>query len=191
MPKASEASLFPHMAILVTQMGANFRAYQFLRNQEILGLKKVEKITLLEVKEVIDQIVEWKWVSPAPLSSCEKYSPALQLAPPHTGSPGPFGPENPGRVRKESRKSTPGQGPKVPKECAPESQKSPKRVQQSGFRLFSDSFGTPGRTLSGLLGPCPGVLFRDSFRTLPGFSGPKGPGSPVWGGANCNSSVWR
>ena len=74
--KASEASLFPHMAILVTQMGANLRAYQFLRNQEILGLKKVEKITLLEVKEVIDQIVEWKWVNPAPLSSYEKYSPA-------------------------------------------------------------------------------------------------------------------
>ena len=30
-------------------------------------------------------------------------------------------------------------------------------------------FETPGRTLSALLGPCPGVLFTDSFRTLPGF----------------------
>ena len=71
------------------------------------------------------------------------------------------------RVRKESRKSPRGRAPKVSKECSPESQKSPKRVQKSGFGLFSDSFGTPGRTLSGLLGPCPRVLFRDSFRTLP------------------------
>ena len=49
---------------------------------------------------------------------------------PHTGSPGPFGPENPGRVRKESRKSTPGQGPKSPERVRPgvpkESEKSPK-----------------------------------------------------------------
>ena len=59
--KASEAILFPHMSILVTQKGANLRAYQFLRNQDILGLRKVERITLLEVKEVLDQIVEWKW----------------------------------------------------------------------------------------------------------------------------------
>ena len=51
----------------------------------------------------------------------------------------------------------------------PESQKSPKRVQKSGFRLFSDSFETPGRTLSGLWGSHPEALFQDSFRTLPGF----------------------
>ena len=74
--KASEASLFLHVSILVTQMGANLRAYHFLHNQEILGLKKVERITLLEVKEVLDQIVEWKWVNPAPLSQYEKYLPA-------------------------------------------------------------------------------------------------------------------
>ena len=37
------------------------------------------------------------------------------------------------------------------------------------FGLFSDSFETSGRTLWALLGPCPGVLFPDSFRTLPGF----------------------
>ena len=33
---------------------------------------------------------------------------------------------------------------------------------------------TPGHTLSGLWGSRPGGLFRDSFRTLPGF-GPEGP----------------
>ena len=111
----------------------------------------------------------------------------MRSAPPRTGSPGPCaGPEpqkSPERVRKEYPC---GGAPKVPKECAPESQKSPKRVRKSGFRLFSDSFETPGRTLSGLLGPCPGVLFPDSFRTLAGFSGPKGPGDPVWGGADGN-----
>ena len=56
--------------------------------------------------------------------------PDLQLAPPHTGSFGPFGPENPGRVRKESRKSTLKQGPKSPERVRPgapkESEKSPK-----------------------------------------------------------------
>ena len=53
----------------------------------------------------------------------------------------------------------------------------PHRGRNSAFRvskeltfgLFLDSFETPGRTLSALLGPCPGVLFPDSFRTLPGF----------------------
>ena len=47
--------------------------------------------------------------------------------------------------------------------------KESERVRKSGFRLFSDSFETPGRILSVLLGPCPGVLFPDCFRTLPGF----------------------
>ena len=51
----------------------------------------------------------------------------------------------------------------------PASQKSPKRVRKSGFRLFWRSFKTLGRTLSALLEPCPGVLFRESFWTLPGF----------------------
>ena len=96
----------------------------------------------------------------------------LRLAPPHTGSP---------RTPEESEKSPErvprGRAPKVPKECAPESQKSPKRVQKSGFRLFSGSFGTPGRTLSALLGPCPGVLFRDSSGVLR----PEGPGRPCVG----------
>ena len=74
--KATEDSLFSHMAILNTQMGANLRAYHFLRNQELLGMKSVKKITLLEVKEVLDQIVEWKWVSPKSISSYSKYLPS-------------------------------------------------------------------------------------------------------------------
>ena len=61
---------------------------------------------------------------------------------------------NPGKFRKES-----GKGPK-----------SAPRSLERDFRLFSDSFETPGRTLWALLGPCPRALFfPDSFRTLPGF----------------------
>ena len=74
--KASEATLFPHMAILSTQMGANLRAYRFLRNQEMLGMKQIERITLLEVKEVLGRIVVWKWVNPAPISDYLKYLPS-------------------------------------------------------------------------------------------------------------------
>ena len=46
---------------------------------------------------------------------------------------------SPRKSLKRVRKEHPGAGPpkKVPKECAPQSQKSPKRVQKSGFRLFS------------------------------------------------------
>ena len=87
---------------------------------------------------------------------------------------------NPGRVRKESRKSPPGGTPRVPEESATESQKSPKRLRKSGFGLFSDSFETPGRTLRGLW------AFRagDSFGTLFGLfrgSVPEGPGRPCAG----------
>ena len=83
-----------------------------------------------------------------------------------------------------------GRAPKVPKECAPESQKSPRRVRNLTFGLFSDSFETPGRTLWALLGPCPGAY---SFRTLFGLfraSGPEGLGRPcVGGGADCKPRI--
>ena len=109
-----------------------------------------------------------------------------QLAPPHTGSPGPFGPENPGRVRKESRKSTPGQGPKSPERVRPgvpkESEKSLKPDFWTLFGLFWDSgahsFGTFGAlsqgTLSGLFSDSSGV---DSSGVLR----PEGPGRPCVG----------
>ena len=104
----------------------------------------------------------------------------LRSAPPHTGAPEPQ--KCPERVPR-------GRAPKVPKECAPESQKSPKRVQKSDFRLFSVSFETSGRTLWALSGPCPGVLFPDSFQTLLGFRAPQGPGAPVWGGGRSQSKM--
>ena len=73
---ATENSLFTHMAILNTQMGANLRAYHYLRNQELLGVKPVEKITLLQVKEVIDKVVDSKWLNPAAATEYLKYLPS-------------------------------------------------------------------------------------------------------------------
>ena len=75
----------------------------------------------------------------------------------------------------------------LPSPSGPEPRKSPKRVRKD-FRLFSDSFETPGRTLWALLGPCPGVLFPDSFSNSSGVPGPKGPGDPVWGGVDRNTN---
>ena len=100
----------------------------------------------------------------------------LQSAPPHTGSSGPFGPGTPEESEKSPERAPRGRAPKVPKECAPESQnfKSPKRVRKSGFRLFSDS-----------------VLFPDSFRTLPGSPGPEGPGRPCVGRGRSQSWKFR
>ena len=96
----------------------------------------------------------------------------MRSAPPHTGSPGPFGPGTPEESEKSPERAPRGRAPKVPKECAPESRKSPQRVRKSDFRLFSDSFETPGRTLWALLGRCAGY----SFRTLFGlFLGPRNP----------------
>ena len=61
----------------------------------------------------------------------------------------------------------------LPTPSGPEPRKSPKRVL-SGFGLCSDSFETPGRTLSGLWGSRARGLFRDSFRTLSGFRARRG-----------------
>ena len=114
---------------------------------------------------------------------------------PAQGLPGPSGPEprkSPKRVPEESEKSPRGGTPGVPKECAPESQKSPKRVRKPGFRLFSDSFETPGCTLSGLQGSRSGGLFPDSSGTLFGLfrgSGLEGPGRPCAGRGR--SQFWK
>ena len=64
------------MAVLNTQMGANLRAYHYLRNQELLGMKPVEKITLLQVKEVIDKVVDSKWLNPPAITEYMKYLPS-------------------------------------------------------------------------------------------------------------------
>ena len=98
----------------------------------------------------------------------------LGSAPPGTGSPGPFGPGTPEESEKSPERVPRGGTPRVPEECTAESEKSPKRVRKSGFGLFSDSFEPPGRTLRGLWGSRPGGLFRDSFRTLPGFRARRG-----------------
>ena len=52
----------------------------------------------------------------------------LGSAPPRTGSPGPFGPGTPEESEKSPEEVSRGGTPRVPKEWAPESQKSPKRV---------------------------------------------------------------
>ena len=66
----------------------------------------------------------------------------------------------------------------TPKKVLPgvskESEKSPK----PDFRTLSRRGAQ--RPLSRLLGSCPGVLFPDSLKTLPG-SGPEGPGRPCVG----------
>ena len=74
--KATENSLFTHMAVLNTQMGANLRAYHYLRNQELLGMKPVEKITLLQVKEVVDKVIDAKWLNPLAATEYAKYLPS-------------------------------------------------------------------------------------------------------------------
>ena len=109
-------------------------------------------------------------------------STGIAIGPAPHGAPGRFGPETPEESEKSPERAPRVRAPKVPKECTPESRKSPKRVRKSDFRLFLDSFETPGRTWA-LLGPCPGVLFPDSS----GVPGPKGPGDPVWGGADRNT----
>ena len=75
---------------------------------------------------------------------------------PTQGLPGPRTPEESKRVRKEY----PGAGPQKSRKSAP---RSLKRVRKSGFRLFSDSFETPGRILSDFWGPAPGYSFRTLF----------------------------
>ena len=95
--------------------------------------------------------------------------------------PGPSGPEpqkSPKRVRKGVPAPPAAGSPRSPKECAPESEKSPKTQLRTLFRLFSDS----GAHSLGTLG-LPGAGGRGTpLWTLFGLvwgSGPEGPGSPL------------
>ena len=108
---------------------------------------------------------------------------SFEVGPPPQGSPGPFGPGTP----EESKKVRRGGTPRVRKDCTPESQKSPKRVQKSGFRLFSDSFESLGALLRDSGGPTTGAL-SGLFSDSSGVLGPQGPGDPVQGGADPNVS---
>ena len=82
------------------------------------------------------------------------------------------------RVRKGvPRPPAPGSS-RVREECAPESEKSPKRVRSCVFGLFSDSGGHSSGTV-GLPGAGgPGTPFRTLFGLFWG-SGPEGPGSTL------------
>ena len=87
---------------------------------------------------------------------------ALRSAPPHTRSPGHFGPGTP----EESGKSTPGQGPKNAQRVRPGVSKESEKSLKPDFRAL---FGLRGALFGHFWGSFPGVLFPDSFRTLPGF----------------------
>ena len=87
----------------------------------------------------------------------------LRSAPPHTGSPGPF--------------------PKVPKECALECQKSPRSPKGRVLDSFRTLLRLRGALFRHFWGPAPGTL-SGLFSDSSGVPGPKGPGDPVWGGAD-------
>ena len=86
---------------------------------------------------------------------------------PTQGLPGPSGLE----PRKSPERVWAGQGPKTAERLHRGVSKESEKNLNLAFGLFSDSFETPGRTLSAVLGPCPGVVFPDSS----GVSGPKSP----------------
>ena len=90
---------------------------------------------------------------------------------------------NPGRVRPESRKSPPGRDPQSPDRVRPgvskESEKSPKVGVLDSFRTL---LRLRGALFSGLWGSRFGGLFRDSFRTLPGFRARRARETLCWAG---------
>ena len=109
----------------------------------------------------------------------------LRSALPHTGSPGPFGPGTPKEPEKSPKRVPRGRAPKVPKEVRPGGVKRVRKESKTlTFGLSSDSFETAGRTLWAFLGPCPGIPLFGLFSDSSGVPGPKGPGDPVWGGAD-------
>ena len=110
----------------------------------------------------------------------------LRSAPPHTGSPGPFGPGTPKESEKSPERVPRGRAPKVPKECALESQKSPKRVRKSGLASIRTLLRLWGALFGHFWGPAPAYSFRTLFGLFWGLPGPKGSGDPVWGRADCN-----
>ena len=89
----------------------------------------------------------------------------------HRGLPGPSGPKpqkSPKRVQGVPAPPAPG-SPRVPKECAPESEKSPKTQLRA---LLGDSFRTRGALFGDSGAPRgrrPRDTLSDSFRTLLGF----------------------
>ena len=95
----------------------------------------------------------------------------------HRVLPGPSGPEP-----QKSPKGCPGPeapgSPRVLEECAPESEKSPKKQLRTLFGLFSDSGAHSSGTLELPRAGSPGTPFRTLFGLFWG-SGPEGPGSTL------------
>ena len=92
-------------------------------------------------------------------------------------SPGPFGPGTP-KESEKSPKGCPAPGsPRVPKECATESEKSPKGVRSCKLRFWT-LFGLRGGLFGDSGAPRGGDTLSDSFRTLLGFRARR-PGRPL------------
>ena len=112
------------------------------------------------------------------LKRCDLGAQKLRSAPPHTGFSGPFGPRTPEESEKSAERVPCDRAPKVPKECALESQKSPKRTSvKPDFRTF---LRLRGALFRHFWGPAPGYSFRTLFGLFRG-SGPEGPGRPCVG----------
>ena len=90
---------------------------------------------------------------------------------------------NPGRVRKESGKSTPGQGPKSAQRVRPGVSKESEKSLKSDFRTLFGLFRDSGAHSLGTFGALPRGTLSGLFSDSSGVPGPKGPGDPVWGGA--------
>ena len=92
--------------------------------------------------------------------------------------------QNPGRVRKESGKSTPGQGPKSAQRVRPGVSKESEKSLKSDFRTLFGLFRDSGAHSLGTFGTLPRGTLSGLFSDSSGVPGPKGPGDPVWGGAD-------
>ena len=61
------------MSRMIPHMGAHIRAYHFLCFQAQIGYRGSEQISLDEVAEVIDLVIQQGWFKPAPRSDYDKY----------------------------------------------------------------------------------------------------------------------
>ena len=101
----------------------------------------------------------------------------LRSAPrPIQGLPGPSGPQS----EKSPKRVLLGRAPKVPKECASESQRVRKESKSQVLASFRTLLRLRGALFGHFWGPAPGYSFRTLFGLLRG-SGPEGPGRPCVG----------
>ena len=111
----------------------------------------------------------------------------LRSAPPHTGSPGRFGPGTLEESEKSPERAPRGKTPKSRKN-APRSLSRVRKVSESEVLDYFRTLLRPGALFRDFWGPASGnsfwILFG-LFRTLPGFR--LGPGDPVWGRPDRNA----